>query len=499
MKKKKVFFIASAVALCLSVGIFAICTNGLSKESNSLCYYNQTLVYNDENKTLEGKETVGFFNYTDTILKDVKLHLYANAFRQGAKAKVVSLANEVKAYPNGKSYGNINIETVSMGGEYLTYNVGGEDENILEIELKDEFYPNDTIEFEIGFSVKLANINHRLGYGENTINLCNYYPILCVYENGGYVTDLYHSNGDPFYSKCSNYKVDITYPQNLTLASSGEQSVLCENGFNTASITANKVRDFAMVLSSKFTKACETYQDVNINYFYYGDESPVATMQAIKKVLKMNAKYGKYPYKTLSVCEANFVHGGMEYPNLVLIADDLSDAETYINVVVHELCHQWWYGVVGNNQYSYGFLDEGLTDFNTAIFYDEYPEYKHTSKEIFNNATKMYLNFVKVYKDVVPDFSVVMVRNLNEFDTESEYTYLAYVKGMLMFSNLNDLLGTKKMTKCLKYYYDCNKFSEATPNDLILAFNKASHKDLTSFFDSWFNGRAVLFADEKAN
>ena len=493
MKKKKIFFIGGAI-FAIAVGVFAVCANNLSKKNQSYCYYNQTLVYNDQTKVVEGKEVVGLYNYTDNVLTKAYLHLYPNAFRENSQTKVVSLANEVKAYPNGKSYGNIKIESVCSGENSLEYEIGGEDQNILIVDLNTELYPDDTMEFEVGFSVKLANINHRLGYGNNTINICNYYPILCVYENGEYMTDLYHSNGDPFYSKVSNYKVNITYPKTLTLASTGEQNII-ESGENyIATITANKVRDFAMVLSNKFIKMCDSYKDTDLFYYYYGDDASAQTMEAIKKVLAMNERYGKYPYKTLSVCEANFVHGGMEYPNIVLISDDLADSDTYINVVVHELCHQWWYGVVGNNQYTYGFLDEGLTDFNTALFYDEYPEYNHSSEEIFKNATKSYTNFVKVYSDVVPNFSTKMIRKLNEFDTENEYVYLSYVKGMLMFSNLKDLLGDKKITKCLKYYFECNKFSEATPNDLVNAFCKASGKDLTSFFNSWFEGKVVLHA-----
>jgi len=56
----------------------------------------------------------------------------------------------------------------------------------------------------------LPNINHRFGYGDNTVNFGNFYPVACVYENGkGFIQDLYHSNGDPFYSECSNYEVEI--------------------------------------------------------------------------------------------------------------------------------------------------------------------------------------------------------------------------------------------------------------------------------------------------
>ena len=491
MKKKKLFVIISATIATLALGTFVVALNNLGK-AEDFCYYNQTLVFNAEQNVLEGKETVGFFNYSDSVLGKVCLHLYPNAFRNGAKAKVVSMANEVKAFPNGKSYGDISIESVNMGLESLNFSICGEDENILEIDLGKEVFPNDLVEFEVGFSVKLANINHRLGYGDNTINLCNYYPILCVFENGAFVQDLYHSNGDPFYSKIANYKVSITYPNTLTLASSGEQVLNADGEFTTATITANKVRDFAMVLSDKFEKLCDTFDDVKLNYYFYDDSNSEQTMQVIKNVLKMNQKYGNYPYDTLSVCKANFVHGGMEYPNLVLISDDIADFDSYVNVVVHELCHQWWYGVVGNNQYTFGFLDEGLTDFNTALYYDEYNVNNHSSEEIFANATKMYVNFEKIYSSAMDDFSSGMIRRLDEFSTENEYVYLTYVKGMLMFANLNEILGTKKMTKCLSYYFECNKFKEATPDDLIDAFNKASGKNLTSFFTSWFDGKVVI-------
>lgn len=491
MKKKSVILIFCGVAIAIATGVFAICSNRLSSNDN-YCYYNQTLIFNDDSKMLEGKEMVDFYNYSDQILTEVYLHLYPNAFKEGNKAKVVSLANEHKAYPNGKSYGEICIESVNSKDCDLSFEIGGEDENILIIDLNCELYPQDTFEFEIGFSTKLANINHRLGYGNNTINLCNYYPILCVYENNEYMTDLYHSNGDPFYSKIANYSVEITYPKKYTLASSGVQNIKDSGDYKVAKITANKVRDFAMVLCDKFTTLCDTYASTKLFYYYYNDSSPTETMQVIKKVLDMNKKYGVYPYSTLSVCEANFVHGGMEYPNIVLISDDLGDSDTYKNVVVHELCHQWWYGLVGNNQYLYGFLDEGLTDFNTALFYDEYPEYNHSSKEIFSNAEKSYANFVKVFSEVVPNFSTKMVRKLNEFATENEYVYVAYIKGMLMFSNLNDLLGAKKMTKCIKYYFECNKYQEATPQDLINAFCRAGGKDLTSFFSSWLDGKVCV-------
>lgn len=483
--------IVGVLFIIFATSLFTVCACSFNAEER-LCYYNQELYLDSKNMVLDGKQTVGFYNYTDNVLEYACMHLYPNAFRQNAKASVVSLANYEKAYPNGKDYGNIQILSVESGDEYLDYVITGEDENILKVDFKKELYPDELIEFEIGFSVNLANINHRLGYGDNTINLCNYYPVLCVYEDGGYVQDLYHSNGDPFYSKVADFSVSINYDEDYVLACTGEQSTICDNGLKDSKITAHKTRDFAMVLSKKFKALSQDFENTKINYYYYNDQSSEKSMQAILNLLKMNKKYGAYPYSTLSVCESNFVHGGMEYPGIVLISDMIVDHDTYINVIVHELCHQWWYGVVGNNQYKYGFLDEGLTDFNTALFYDEYPEYNLTSEQIFNNALSAYTTFTKVYSDVYSDFSTKMARPLNEFSSETEYAYLCYTKSMLMFASLKDMIGIKKINKCMSLYYEKFKFKEATPQDLVNCFSKASGKNLNSFFNSWFEGNVVI-------
>src|SRR5699024_3207279 len=80
----------------------------------------------------------------------------------------------------------------------------------------------------------------------------------------------------------------------------------------------------------------------------------------------------KYPYSQFSVVEADFYIGGMEYPNLVMIDQSLysDDSEEYLELVtVHETAHQWWYGVVGNNQIEEAWLDEGLTEYSTLLYY----------------------------------------------------------------------------------------------------------------------------------
>ena len=106
-------WIIGIVIAVVAITAFCLCASGISKQKD-LSYYKQTLFYNADQHILEGTQVVGFYNYTDVVLDELCLHLYPNAFREGAKASVVSLANYEKAYPHGKSYGNIIIESVNF-------------------------------------------------------------------------------------------------------------------------------------------------------------------------------------------------------------------------------------------------------------------------------------------------------------------------------------------------------------------------------------------------
>lgn len=477
-----------------------ICLTGCSKSSEiqtisqNLTTYDMLLEFNNEDKTLTGVNKVDYINTSEDELVNVYFHLYPNAFRENAKASVVSLSNIQKAYPNGKSYGKIEINECKVKDATTNFSIGGEDENILIVELNSKLKPKAKTTIEISYVVTIPNINHRFGYGNNTINLGNFYPIACMYENGNFVTDLYHYNGDPFYSDISNYNVKIKYNKNLTLATSGSITNTTEGGSTkVTSVNAITVRDFAMVLSNKFNIKETEVNNTKILYYYYGDTNPEKSLITASDSIKtFNKLFGNYPYETLSVVEANFVHGGMEYPQLILISDDIELHDDYINVIVHETAHQWWYGMVGNNEYKYGWLDEGLTEYSTALFYEKNTNYNKSKDDIIKNANANYALYIEVYSAVYKEVDTSMNRKLNEYKTEPEYVYIAYVKGMLLFDNIREVIGDKKFFNGLQTYFENGKFKNNTPENLIIAFNDSSKTDLSSLFNSWINGDIVI-------
>ena len=182
----------------------------------------------------------------------------------------------------------------------------------------------------------------------------------------------------------------------------------------------------------------------------------------------------------------------MEYPNLVYISDKITNESEYNNVIVHEIAHQWWYSLVGNDEKKYGFIDEGLAEFSTAVFYELNDDYELKKADVIGNALSSYLLYADVYKEVYGSFNASMNRPISAFNTETEYVYLTYVKGLLMFDSICDAIGEKKMFKCLKGLFDDFCFKEVTPQELIECFEKHSHRKLKSFITSWIDGTVVL-------
>jgi len=465
----------------------------LDSVSKNLNTYKMIIEYNDEDKTLNASQTLTYTNNSNTELNEIYFHLYPNNFSEGAVNKPVGVLSSQKAFPNGESYGGIEILSSTSNSNSLTYSLEGIDRDFLKVSLSSPLAPTEKTTIELTYNVTLANINHRFGYGNNTINIANFYPVVAVYEDE-WILDPYNYNGDPFYSEMANYEVSLTAPNKLTLATTGE--IIGKNFGEeeaTYEIKANAVRDYAFVLSDQFEVLTEQVGITTVSYFGYNDENPEEYLKAsVDSLNTFNSLFGEYPYSTLNVVKANFVHGGMEYPNLVLISDDVTEKADYINVIVHEIAHQWWYGLVGNNEFRYGWLDEGLTEYSTNLFYRENPDYNINPDEIIKNTTSSFANFVELYTSVLGDVDTSMNRALNEYDTEPEYVYVTYVKGMLFFDEIRNILGHERFISCLQKYFETYKFKNVKPEHMLGSFEQTSHTDLSGFFDSWIEGKVLI-------
>lgn len=461
-------------------------------DTQNLTGYCIDVDFDNETKSADCSMRVDFYNNTDTVLDELLFHIYPNFFSEGMTEYVIPNNKMNQAYPKGKSYSEFSMNRILVEQKDVDINYKDEKQTLLEVDLFKNLLPGDRAFLDFEFSFKLPNCQHRFGYGDNTINLANFYPILCVFENGEFDENGYNANGDPFYSEISNYQVNITLDKNLVVAGSGEKITKEKEEDKTCSFTAEAIRDFALVISEKFNVIKNETNGVEIEYYYFDDEFPEESLKTGMDALKTFSNlFGKYPYKNYRIVESDFVFGGMEYPNLVMISKDIENHDDYKNVIIHETAHQWWYSVVGNNEYEEPWVDEALTEFSTMLFYDYNKDYTFTRKEMIKASYENYRLFVSVYQDVLGQLDTSM-RSVDKYNTEPEYTYCIYVKGALMYESLYELIGEKDFIKALKIYYEKNKFKNVRTIDIINSFEKASKQDLTNFFESWLKGKVVI-------
>ena len=441
---------------------------------------------------LTGEETVDFYNSYSQSLKEIKFNLYPNAYRKNAKYTAVAKEYFYSAYYNGESYGGIEILSVANANMPLDYSITGVDQNILSVNLKDELFPNERIKIVIKFKVVLANVISRTGITEKSINLADFYPIVCGITNNGFYECVYYSNGDPFYSDSSNYLVKFTVDKQFNVAYSG--TIINKKELNekvTYIIKANKLKSFALVLSEQFECIEKNLNGISLRYFFINDENPIQVISAVEKaVVLFEERFGEFPYESFSVCQTQFLEGGMEYSGLVYISDELLDLEK-IEVAVHETAHQWWQSGVGNNGIEHAFLDEGLCEFSVALFFENYAEYNFSYQDIKKSANENYRLFCSVYNELFGEIDASILRPVYKFSSRYEYVSISYVKSFLMLDSLREIIGDKNMFSGLKDYYNRFKFKNATPDDFTAVFLK-TFKESEGFFKGFLLGKAIL-------
>lgn len=461
------------LCVCVVLAMTVLCcTTGCTAVSGEKSTYNITCEYLDSG-VIGGRLSLDYCCALPNGTSVIDCNLFANAFRQNAEITPLSGAE--------KQYGGIDILSVSSGGKSLEYSICGTDKNILSIFLGRLIGKGEEVNVIIEFAVLLPSGNYRFCKGENTVNLGNWYPTVCAQIGGGFYRCEYYPVGDPFVTDVADFNLQITVPSQMVVASSGKCKTTEVFGEKTTyTFGAESVRDFALVLSPKFMVAEKKLGNIAVNYYYYNDQAPEKTLDLTCDALNFfSQNFGDYPFETFSVCQTNFDEGGMEYSGLVYVNDTLNELN-HAYTVVHETAHQWWYGMVGNNQLEEAFLDEGLTEYSTAVFFDERPCYNVSGKKVFDNALRSVKGYAEVVESLGTEVNYSLKRHLSNFSGEAEYVVMAYDMPLVMMKTIEDNIGRKRMLACLRKYFNNNKNSIATYSDLAGVFG-AQNKVLQSF------------------
>ncbi|MGW1051487.1 M1 family aminopeptidase [Streptomyces sp. NPDC002521] len=318
-----------------------------------------------------------------------------------------------------------------------------------------------TIGFDLGISVPSGA--DRFGHDGAYSFIGNALPVLAIRDSVGWHLDPYTNNGESFYSLAADFKVTLDHPSGLLVPATGTATdTPGTSGRTVTTATASKVRDFAWA-AGPFTKISGTSSaGVAVNvYSVAGISSSSAQSMLATAETAVDAhagRFGAYPYGELdAVLDDNYWFGGMEYPGFVL--DVVSST-----ALTHEIGHQWWYGIVGDDEYNSPWLDEAFTDYATDLALGKTGANCWNSVSWASSAEKI-------------------TNSMAYWDAHSSrYSTVVYGYGKCALHDLRRVLGDTAMAKVLKDYATAHWYGVSTTAEFKAAAQAATSTDLTSFW-----------------
>ncbi len=428
---------------------------------------------------ISASQLVTYTNNENIDLEEIYFHLYPNAFtKEGHPSLFDSGKSEIDS-----QYGSLIVNSVKINGKEVTYSIEPI-ATVLKINYPDTLKIDESYSIELVYDITIPSTSERFGSADGLINLGNWYPVLSVYDEDGWNLDPYYNIGDPFYSESSNYDINFDVPDSIVVATSGYiHEKEDQNARSIYKMRGDRIRDFALVMSDRFEVISETVGATEV-YLYYPEE--LNSNSFIESSLEYGANaiklyndiVGLYPYKSYSIVITNFP-SGMEFPGLVLISRNYYNAseDSIRTVIVHETAHQWFYGMIGDDQIEEGWIDEGLTTFMTAYY-----ELEYFGDSQFEGTINHYKNRLN---EAGGKESVEMIKSARDYTDWSEYGLAAYTKSGMMFNQLYEDYGNKLFLEFIQRLYEEYSFKVIKEDDIVRIAEEVFSEDLDSFFGDW--------------
>ncbi len=302
-----------------------------------------------ENDTLTVSGTLSYKN-DDYDLDELYLTLYPNAVNPSSRDE------------------NVLFSSLSINGEETNYEIAGDDDTQIHINLKKTLKHQTRISIEFSYMFNYWSDDRIADYGNYYLTMF-FYPFVAMYDDEGWNIDAYTFRGESYYNEIGDYDVTINVPADYLIAASGAiVSKIEEDGRQISRYQINDARDFSFAASSDYH--LYEFETEEISYEIYSIRDISAFEQyTVQTTLENTFDFyenaiGDYPYDHFTLELGNYY--GMESSGVIYCSSEIS-TET----IIHECIHQWFYSMVGNDQSDESFLDEAMTTYMTSLYYYE--------------------------------------------------------------------------------------------------------------------------------
>ncbi len=494
--------------------------------------YTISVKLDDVKHTLSGYESFVYYNNSPQVLDFIYMHLWPNAYSNGKTAlgkQLYESGDGILTFGNDSIRGGIDSLHFKVNGQDAALTFDAKNPDIGKLVLNQSLRPGESITITTPFRVKIPSGEvSRLGHVGQSYQITQWFPKPAVYDKNGWNQIPYLTQGE-FYSEYGTFDVSITLPKNYVVGATGDLQTESEIAFmdekaaytkeNFQNLLQKENRNNKFPASSSEWKTIRyTQKDVH-DFAWFADKrysvlkGEVELPHSKRKVTtwslftpknaglwKRAPEYihdgtyyyslwnGDYPYNQVTAVDGTIsAGGGMEYPNVTVIGNSRTDIELEI-VIVHEVGHNWFYGILGSNERVHGWMDEGMNTMNEMRYvYTKYPKNTNLSDQILDG--KFHFDHLSHYDS--GDFMYRLIAGMGEdqpIETHSadftgiNYAGIMYQKTGLVFNYLKEYLGDSLYDQAMQTYYNEWSFKHPQPEDMRSTLERVTGKDLSWLF-----------------
>lgn len=498
--------------------------------------------YDAETHRIDGTMRLTWRNTTSTPVPDLCFHHYLNAFSSNRSTFFQESGGQLRGDQfEGEQWGWIEVDSLRLAdgtdvapeGSYVRPDDGNPfDRTVALYPLPRPIPPGGEISVDVDFTSQLPSIFARTGANGNYVLAGQWFPKIGVFEDGDWNCHQFHAHSE-FYADFGNYDVTLTLPSEYA-GKIGATGVLVSeetaDGQVTARFVQEGVHDFAwtadpdyLVLRDRFDPEADVPAEqrrriaqtlglpeselelspVEITLFLQPAHANQAEryFRSTKEAIRgYGLRLGAYPWGTLTLVDP--AHGaggsgGMEYPTFITLGTapllsipPFHEAFFPEIVTIHEFGHQFFQGMIANNEFEESWIDEGINSYYEMVVMEE--EYRDSIRLL-----GMRLPAFEQQRAAVAggNFTDPIVTPSWGFLTSGSYGVNSYPRTAVSMRHLENLLGPETFARAMRDFFQRWQFRHPDTRDFQRSIEESTGRDLGWFFDqAWHSTRKLDYA-----
>ncbi|HEX8505639.1 MAG TPA: M1 family metallopeptidase [Hymenobacter sp.] len=530
--------------LALLPGLAAVAQPAKPARPTAAAYFQQEVNYSidvaldDKTHQLTGREELTYTNHAPTALSFIWFHLWPNAYRDNSTAFArQQLRNGKRAFQFAKAAdrGYIDGLDFKVNGQAAKLEFDPKNPDIAKLVLPQRLAPEASVTISTPFRVKIPASFSRFGHVGQSYQITQWYPKPAVYDRRGWHPIPYLDQGE-FYSEFGSFDVTITLPANYTVGATGELQNPDERARMDALAAATALkttakdfgRDLAFPASDATTKTLRYRQDRVHDFAWFADkrfnvlkdtvtlpsgravtswvlftnkdaEKWIKGLQDVNDALTYYSQWvGEYPYSAATAVDGALSAGsGMEYPMVTV---------TQPAAIVHEVGHNWFYGILASNERDFPWMDEGVNTYVETRVGELSNPHAGPLQDLFkgkNVASALGVNDLPNGAVNQVPYQMAASRGLDQpvqgptsaAFGKGNYGTIVYYKTAALFKYLAGYLGQERFDAAMRAYYAKWQFKHPYPEDLEAVFEESTGQKLDWFFREMLTNTREYNAD----